>query len=70
MGISQKDLPHIFDRFYQADTARAKIDNRGYGLGLAIAKKIVDQHRGVIKVNSQLDKGSTFIIQLPVSLKP
>ena len=57
IGISEKDLPHIFDRFYRGDKAMGK---DGYGLGLSIAKQIVDQHSAKIKVESKLSKGSTF----------
>ncbi len=60
IGISQKDLPHIFDRFYRADSSRSKNRISGYGLGLSIAKKIADEHHASITVESQLDKGSTF----------
>jgi len=66
IGISTKDLPHIFDRFYRADNARTKNGASGYGLGLSIAQKIVDQHHGYIKVDSVLQKGSTFKIILPL----
>lgn len=59
-GISEKDLPHIFDRFYRTDKSRTKIQTNGYGLGLAIAKKIMDQHHGTIKAASQINKGTTF----------
>jgi len=62
IGIDDKDIPHIFDRFYRADQARSKIDIGGYGLGLSIAKKIVDQHNGSIKVNSVLNKGTIFTV--------
>ncbi|MCR4326452.1 MAG: HAMP domain-containing histidine kinase, partial [Candidatus Roizmanbacteria bacterium] len=48
MGISQEDVPHIFDRFYRADKARTKKDADGFGLGLAIAARIADNHRGSI----------------------
>ncbi|OGV91735.1 hypothetical protein A3A66_04070 [Microgenomates group bacterium RIFCSPLOWO2_01_FULL_46_13] len=65
VGISQKDLPHIFDRFYRADVSRNKTKTDGYGLGLAIAKSIVDMHKGEIKVESKSDKGSSFTIILP-----
>lgn len=57
VGISEKDLPHIFDRFYRGDKARS---HDGYGLGLSIAKQIADIHGAKIRVESKLDKGSTF----------
>lgn len=66
IGIEEKDLPHIFDRFYRSDTARLKQDTGGYGLGLAIAKKIVDSHRGSIIVTSKVGVGSVFIVKLPI----
>jgi signal transduction histidine kinase len=65
-GIEEKDLPHIFERFYRADSARSHQDENGYGLGLAIAKKIIEEHNGKILVNSEIDKGSEFKIILPV----
>lgn len=65
IGISQKDLPHIFDRFYRADNARTKNNASGYGLGLSIAKKIVKSHHGKLDVKSRLNHGTTFIIYLP-----
>lgn len=64
IGIDKKDLDHIFDRFYRADTSRSKQKSAGYGLGLSIAKKIVDAHKGYIGVKSDRDKGTTFTIQL------
>lgn len=66
-GISPVDLPHIFDRFYRADLARAKGDSNGYGIGLSIAQKIVEQHHGKIMTSSILEKGSTFVIELPLA---
>ncbi len=69
IGISKKDLPHIFDRFYRADKSRTKMKENqhgGTGLGLSIAKIIIDQHRGKIKVTSELNVGTTFLIQLPI----
>lgn len=67
IGIDQKDLPHIFDRFYRADSARAKANFGGYGLGLSIAKAVIDLHRGAISVTSKKNKGTTFTIKLPVA---
>ncbi|MBP8591179.1 HAMP domain-containing histidine kinase [Candidatus Shapirobacteria bacterium] len=66
-GIRPEDKPHIFDRFYRADSARSKAGNDGYGLGLAIAKETAKKHRGKISVESELGKGSTFTVQLPLS---
>ena len=57
VGISEADLPHIFDRFYRGDKARG---HDGYGLGLSIAKQIVDINGAKIKVESKLEKGTTF----------
>jgi two-component system sensor histidine kinase ResE len=65
VGISQEDLPHLFDRFYRADKSRTKVDAPGYGLGLAIAKKIVEAHQGEIKVKSEPGKGTVFTVELP-----
>ncbi len=67
MGIDQKDIPHLFDRFYQADKARTSLGKNGYGLGLSIAKQIIEKHHGLIKVQSQLKKGTVFTVQLPVN---
>lgn len=64
MGISAKDLPYIFDRFYRADESRAKQDIGGYGLGLSIAKKIVDLHDGTIEVTKTSNRGTTFAVTL------
>lgn len=68
IGIKAKDLPHIFDRFYRADQARTKPSTDGYGIGLSIALKIIEQHHGRITVGSVPDKGSTFVIHLPLAL--
>ncbi|MBI3981084.1 HAMP domain-containing histidine kinase [Candidatus Microgenomates bacterium] len=65
IGISAKDLPHIFDRFYRSNTARSKSLVNGYGLGLAIAREITQIHHGSIKVLESSKKGTTFAIYLP-----
>ena len=66
-GISAEDLPHIFDRFYRADTSRSKDKTSGYGLGLSIAKKIAELHGGAIETTSEVGKGSIFTLKLPLS---
>ena len=60
-GIAPEHLPHIFDRFYRVDESRS---TSGIGLGLAIAREIAHAHGGDIVVESQLGKGTTFIVQL------
>jgi signal transduction histidine kinase len=63
-GISKNDMLHIFDKFYRADKSRSKQD--GYGLGLSIARSIVEKHEGTISVTSKIGIGSTFTVSLPV----
>jgi signal transduction histidine kinase len=63
-GIAPKDLPHIFDRFYRSDAARARTSG-GSGLGLAIAQALVRAHRGTIAVESEPGQGTRFIVDLP-----
>lgn len=65
IGIDAADLPHIFDRFYRADAVRSR-ETGGVGLGLAIARQIIEAHQGSIAVRSQLHQGSVFEIQLPL----
>ncbi len=66
-GISEKDLPHVFDRFYRADTSRTKNDAQGYGLGLSIAKHIAAHHHGHISATSKLGVGTTFTVHFPLA---
>jgi two-component system sensor histidine kinase CiaH len=65
IGIKASDMPHIFERFYRADLSRTKNQTTGYGLGLSLAEQIVRQHKGSIRVKSELGSGTTFIIALP-----
>ena len=62
VGMSRETIANVFTRFYRADSARS---TEGYGLGLAIAEKIVHQHGGTIRVESQLGKGTTVTVVLP-----
>jgi signal transduction histidine kinase len=64
MGIAPEDVNKIFDRFYRTDRSRDR-ESGGSGLGLAITKALVDAHGGWIKVDSQLNEGTTFTIMLP-----
>jgi len=63
-GISAEQLPHIFDKFYQADN-QAAAATKGTGLGLAIAREIVEAHGGQITVESRVGEGTTFVVTLP-----
>ena len=65
VGIPEEDLPHVFDRFYRVDKARSR-DTGGTGLGLSIVQQIVRLHAGSVTVQSELGKGTTFTVQLPV----
>ena len=65
-GIPSQDLPHIFERFYRVDKTRSR-EEGGTGLGLAIAQEIAEAHGGKIEVESELNKGSTFSVTLPIS---
>jgi signal transduction histidine kinase len=66
-GIEAQDLPFIFDRFYRADQSRQRVDSNASGLGLAIAKAIVEAHGGTLAVESRPHVGTTFTITLPAA---
>jgi two-component system, OmpR family, sensor kinase len=68
IGIAPGDLPHVFDRFWRADSARTRTSERaGTGLGLAICKWIAEAHGGTIEVQSRPGRGTTFTVGLPHS---
>ncbi|ADU30087.1 ATP-binding protein [Evansella cellulosilytica] len=68
IGISEEDLPFVFERFYKADKARTR-GRAGTGLGLAIVKNIVEAHHGKVSVHSKLNEGTTFSFFLPYGVE-
>ena len=68
IGIPEEDIPHVFERFYRVDKSRAREDGElgGTGLGLSIVRQIVRLHAGSVTVRSELGKGTTFTVQLPM----
>jgi heavy metal sensor kinase len=64
IGMPPDVMPHVFERFFQADPARSSV-NDGAGVGLSLVKWIVDRHEGTIAVNSRVGEGSTFTVRLP-----
>jgi signal transduction histidine kinase/CheY-like chemotaxis protein/AraC-like DNA-binding protein len=68
IGISQEQLAHIFDRFYQAEGPKGR-GHKGTGIGLALTKELIRLHHGKIDVHSQVGKGTEFVFQLPMGRK-
>lgn len=66
IGINKKYLDHIFDRFYRVDSSRTVSQRPGFGLGLSVAKQVVQNHNGQISVVSLIGKGTTFTVRIPV----
>lgn len=67
VGIKVSDLPYIYNRFYRADQSRSKEEYTGYGLGLSIAKQIIEKNNWEISVKSNPNQGTTFTVKLLVS---
>lgn len=63
IGVAEKDLPHVFDRFYRADASRS---TKGTGLGLAIVKETIALHHGHVQITSEIHAGTTITVMLPV----
>ncbi len=68
IGISEQDLPYIFDHFFRADRSRT-MNSAGMGLGLAIVKRIVEMHGGTVEVHSSVGQGSTFQLRFLIMIK-
>jgi signal transduction histidine kinase len=67
VGIPAEHLPRLFERFYRVDTSRSRDDDGGTGIGLAIARSVVEAHGGQIHAQSEPGRGSTFTFELPVA---
>ena len=67
IGIPEKDLPRLFDRFYRVDKARSR-ESGGTGLGLSIAQELLNQHKGKIEISSVYGEGTSVTITMPAAL--
>ena len=66
VGIAEEELPRIFDKFFRSSDPRV-VEQTGTGLGLSFADEVVRKHRGSINVTSEIDKGSTFTVVIPIA---
>ena len=64
MGIAKEDIPRVFSRFWRSDASRERVAG-GLGVGLSLTKHIVDRHHGYITVESEVGKGTTFMLHIP-----
>jgi two-component system, OmpR family, heavy metal sensor histidine kinase CusS len=65
-GIDAPDVPAIFDRFFRTDRARSRDETHGAGLGLSICKSVIESHYGTIRCESEIGRGTTMVVVLPV----
>jgi signal transduction histidine kinase len=68
IGIAEEDIHKVFSRFWRSDASRERVSG-GLGVGLSITKEIIDQHNGTIEVESELGKGTTFTLRIPIAKK-
>ena len=64
IGIAKEDLARVFSRFWRSDASRERASG-GLGVGLSVTKEIIDRHHGYISVESELGKGTTFVLHIP-----
>jgi signal transduction histidine kinase len=69
IGISQQDLPRIYEEFYRSPAARETVPE-GSGLGMSIVKAVVERHGGTISVESEVGKGTRFTVSIPAGGPP